>query len=68
MFPETRNPSGKAGASKAVILLPGVNDCFENTPNLIDLQAARIRRQYRLGEALAVAVAELAFATRGRFA
>ena len=62
---ETRNPSGEAGVSGFVKVLGGANDENQLTPNLIKLQADRLRRRFVLSDALAQTVALHAFSTRG---
>lgn len=65
---EKQNPSHEAGVSGIINALPGPIDKSEITGNLIHLQAERLRRRFILSEALAIATAELAFPTQGRFA
>lgn len=65
MAQETRNPSGEAGVSAFVNVLPGNIDGTQDTQNPIVLQVHRLRRRFVLSEALARAVAFHAYPAGG---
>jgi len=52
-----------AGFSKEVVKCSNT-DSFNNSPSVITLQVARLRRRFRLSEHLALAVAQLAYSGR----
>jgi hypothetical protein len=65
---KTRNPAtGSGRVSGFVKVLGGADDKYQNTPNLISIQAEHLRRRFILSPALALVTAELAFTHRGRF-
>jgi hypothetical protein len=61
---ENQNPGALAGAHRAdVTMLAGKDDTCEDTPRPLDLQVRSLLARYAVSLPLAVAVAELAFAS-----